>query len=82
LPTLEAQVTETMRLLGESLKTGGLSFANVVATNVYLNNIDDFARMNKIYAQSFADAPPSRTTIAPLRPGDSTLVRISVVAVK
>jgi 2-iminobutanoate/2-iminopropanoate deaminase len=82
LPTLEAQVTETMRRLRESLETAGLSFANVVATNVYLNNIDDFARMNKIYAQSFADAPPSRTTIAPLAPGDSALVRISVVAVK
>jgi 2-iminobutanoate/2-iminopropanoate deaminase len=81
-PTLEAQVTETMRRLRESLQSGGLTFANVVATNVYLNNIDDFARMNKIYAHSFADAPPSRTTIAPLAPGDSALVRISVVAVK
>lgn len=81
-PTLEAQVTETMRRLRQSLERGGLTFANVVATNVYLNNIDDFARMNKIYAQSFADAPPSRTTIAPLAPGDSTLVQISVVAVK
>jgi 2-iminobutanoate/2-iminopropanoate deaminase len=82
LPTLEAQVTETMRRLRGSLEAAGLSFANVVATNVYLNNIDDFAKMNKIYAQSFTDAPPSRTTIAPLAPGNPRLVQISVVAVK
>jgi enamine deaminase RidA (YjgF/YER057c/UK114 family) len=40
----------------------------VVATNVHLDNIDDFARMNRIYGQSFPAVPPARTTLAQVAP--------------
>ena len=53
--TVEAQVRQTMRNLLDGLEEAGLSLANVVATNVYLDDMNDFARMNRIYAQYFPD---------------------------
>ena len=89
--TVEAQVRQTMRNLLDGLEEAGLTFANVVATNVYLDNIDDFPRMNRIYAQYFPDMFPTRTTVATIPPIDRKpvnddvfpgLEQISLVAVK
>jgi reactive intermediate/imine deaminase len=89
--TIEAQVRQTMRNLLDGLEEAGLQLSNVVATNVYLDDINDFARMNRIYAQYFSDMPPARTTVAQLAPTDRTprnedtypgLEQISLIAVK
>jgi len=89
--TVEAQVRQTMRNLLDGLEEAGLMLSNVVATNVYLDDINDFARMNRIYAQYFSDTPPARTTVAQLAPTDRTpgsadtfpgLEQISLIAVK
>jgi enamine deaminase RidA (YjgF/YER057c/UK114 family) len=89
--SLEAQVRQSMRNLLDGLEEAGLSFSNVVASNVYLDDIDDFARMNRIYAQYFPEGFPTRTTVAPLPPIDRTptnedtypgLEQISFVAVR
>jgi len=79
---IEAQVRGTMRHLRDELRAAGMTFDNVVATNVYLDNIDDFARMNKTYAESFGATPPTRTTIQLSPATGKTLVRIALVAVK
>jgi 2-iminobutanoate/2-iminopropanoate deaminase len=89
--TVEAQVRQTMRNLLDGLEEAGLNFSNVVATNVYLDDMNDFPRMNRIYAQYFSEAPPARTTVAQLPPTDRTprkddtypgLEQISLIAVK
>ena len=89
--TVEAQVRQTMRNLLDGLEEAGLSFSNVVATNVYLDDINDFPRMNRIYAQYFPEPFPTRTTVAPLAPIDRKpanedtfpgLEQISLIAVK
>ena len=89
--TIEAQVRQTMRNLLDGLEEAGLSLADVVATNVYLDDMNDFARMNRVYAQYFPVSPPSRTTVAQVAPVDRTprdadtfpgLEQISLVAVK
>ena len=89
--TVETQLRQTMRNLLDGLEEAGMNFSNVVASNVYLDNLDDFARMNGVYAEYFGAAPPARTTVQQLAPGvrqpDSkghwpTLEQISIVAVK
>jgi reactive intermediate/imine deaminase len=89
--TVEAQVRQTMRNLLDGLEEAGLSLSNVVATNVYLDNIDDFPKMNRVYAQYFPDMYPTRTTVSPLAPIDRKrsnedtypgLEQISLVAVR
>jgi reactive intermediate/imine deaminase len=89
--TVEGQVRQTMRNLLDGLEEAGLTFSSVVATNVYLDDINDFPRMNRVYAQYFPEVFPTRTTVAPLAPIDRKpanedtypgLEQISLVAVK
>ncbi len=89
--TVETQTRQTMRNLLDGLEEAGLTFADVVATNVYLDDMEDFAKMNKTYAQYFTGAPPTRTTLqqfpsAERKANDQdrwpTLEQISLIAVK
>lgn len=61
--TVETQMRQTMRNLLDGLEEAGMNFSNVVAANVYLNNINDFAAMNGVYQEYFNGVPPARTTI-------------------
>ncbi len=88
--SVEAQVRQTMRNLLDGLEEAGMTFANVVASNVYLDNLEEFAQMNKVYAEYFSSTPPTRTTVQQLLPGRReadargrfpTLEQISIVAV-
>jgi 2-iminobutanoate/2-iminopropanoate deaminase len=73
-------VTGSMRRLEGRLKASGFSAGDVVASNVYLDDLEHFKTMNGIYGSVFGADPPTRTTIQPLRPGGSPLFRVSVVA--
>jgi enamine deaminase RidA (YjgF/YER057c/UK114 family) len=90
--TVDHQLRQTMRNLLDNLEEADMDFSQVVATNVYLDNISDFDAMNKVYAKYFAKAvPPTRTTVQQLEPGDrkpdeegrySTLEQISLIAIR
>jgi len=92
LPTVDGQVRMTMRNLLDGLEEAGLKFANVVAASVYLDDMNDLAKMNRVYAQYFPDPKPTRTTVAqaPPRPDHGpvkddvypTLEQVSVIAVR
>jgi len=88
--SVEDQVRQTMRNLLDGLEEAGLDFSNVVASNVYVDNLEEFGKMNSVYAKYFSAAPPARTTIAPLAPverkrdasGHAPMVeQISIIAV-
>ncbi|MBL8206480.1 MAG: hypothetical protein JNM09_19760 [Blastocatellia bacterium] len=81
------QVKATMQKLYAGLESHGAKLSMVTASNVYLDDIKEFAPMNQTYATFFTNAPPTRTTVQPFTLSDRTqgnppLVRISVVAVK
>ncbi len=89
--TVETQLRQTMRNLLDGLEEAGMNFSNVVAAYVYLDNLDDFSRMNAVYAQYFGPEPPARTTVQQIAPGERvedgkgrwpTLEQISIIAVK
>jgi reactive intermediate/imine deaminase len=89
--TVETQVRQTMRNLLDGLEEAGLTFADVVATNVYLDDMNDFSKMNGVYGQYFSSTPPTRTTVQQYpsveRKADNrdrwpTLEQISLIAVK
>ncbi|MEO7131341.1 MAG: Rid family detoxifying hydrolase [Dermatophilaceae bacterium] len=58
-----AQTTRVFANLLAVLTTAGLTFAHVVKVNVYLTDLSDFA-MNEVYAQTFSEPYPARTTVA------------------
>jgi 2-iminobutanoate/2-iminopropanoate deaminase len=89
--TVETQLRQTMRNLLDGLEEAGMNFSNVVAGNVYLDNLDEFAQMNGVYAEYFKEAPPARTTVQQIATGKRqadakghwpTLEQISIIAVR
>ncbi|HET7295319.1 MAG TPA: Rid family detoxifying hydrolase [Vicinamibacteria bacterium] len=55
-----ARVLENIRLI---LEAAGSSLDNVVRCSVYLKDIADFAAMNEVYAATFREPYPARTTV-------------------
>lgn len=45
------------------LEAAGSSLDRVLKTTVYLDDINDFAAMNEVYATFFPAEPPARTTV-------------------
>ena len=89
--TVETQLRQTMRNLLDGLEEAGMNFSNVVAGNVYLDNLDDFSPMNGVYAEYFGSEPPARTTVQQIAPRERVegrkghwpeLEQISIIAVK
>jgi reactive intermediate/imine deaminase len=90
--TVEHQLRQTMRNQLDNFEEAGLTLNDVVAANVYLDSIDDFAKMNAVYGQYFPGAvKPARTTVQQIAPGKRdpdangaypTLEQVSFVAVR
>ncbi len=72
-PTFEEQVRQTLRNVGAVLKEAGLDFRNVVFSNVYIDNYDNYGIVNKVYSEFFeyGDEPARATVFVDWIPGDS-----------
>jgi enamine deaminase RidA (YjgF/YER057c/UK114 family) len=57
------QLRQTMRNLLDNLEEADMSFDQVVATNVYLDDLADLSAFDEVYGQYFGAVPPARTTI-------------------
>jgi reactive intermediate/imine deaminase len=88
---IDLQIRQTMRNLLDNLEEAGLTFNDVVSTNVYLDNLDEFATMNRLYAKYFGGLFPARTTVQQVAPverikrADDTypeIEQISLIAVR
>jgi reactive intermediate/imine deaminase len=89
--TIENQVRQSLRNLLDNLEEADMDFSDVVAANVYLDDLSDFQAMNKIYAKYLKTPFPARTTIAQLPPVERKLTddgqypaleQISIIAVR
>jgi 2-iminobutanoate/2-iminopropanoate deaminase len=61
--TIEEEVRLTLDNLGDVLKAGGCSFADVVRCTCHLARIEDFDRFNAVYSEYFKGVRPTRTTV-------------------
>jgi 2-iminobutanoate/2-iminopropanoate deaminase len=64
------------------LTAAGSSLANVVKADVYLADMNEFSKMNEVYATYFSEPYPARVTIAVKALPKDGRVEISVIAVK
>jgi 2-iminobutanoate/2-iminopropanoate deaminase len=59
----ESEVKTVLGNIGIVLKAGGMTYKDVVSVQVYLTDMDHFARMNAVYSTFFPDPRPARTTV-------------------
>lgn len=78
---IEAQTRQVLTNLKNVLEASDSGLNFVVKTTVFLKDMNDFAKMNAIYAGFFSENPPARSTIAVAGLPKGALVEIEVVAV-
>lgn len=78
---VEEQTRRALRNLEAVLAAAGVSFEDVVKTGVFLKDMDDFARMNAVYAEFFKAPFPSRAAVQVARLPKDALVEIEAIAV-
>jgi 2-iminobutanoate/2-iminopropanoate deaminase len=59
----DAEVKLVLDNIGIVLKAAGMTYKNVVSVQIYLTDMDLFARMNAVYGKVFPDQRPARTTV-------------------
>jgi 2-iminobutanoate/2-iminopropanoate deaminase len=59
-----------------------MTMDDVVSTSVFLKDLNDFGRMNAVYASYFKDKPPARATVQVARLPRDVAIEISAVAAK
>ncbi len=77
---VEAQTHQVLTNLRNVIEAAGSSFKHVVKTTVFLRDMNDFAKMNAIYAEYFGENPPARSTIAVAGLPKNGLVEIEAIA--
>jgi len=78
---IEAQTRHALTNLSAILEAAGGSMANVVKTTVFLQNLNDFAAMNAVYATFFGEKPPARSTVQVAALPKASLVEIEAIAI-
>ena len=77
---IEEQTRQVFTNIGAILEAAGLSFDAVVSATVYVMDMNDFAKVNEIYATYFSSPAPARATVQVARLPRDSRVEIQVIA--
>mmetsp|Transcript_33823 Transcript_33823/g.81382 ORF Transcript_33823/g.81382 Transcript_33823/m.81382 type:complete len:197 (-) Transcript_33823:115-705(-) len=79
---VQAEAKQVLKNLGEVLKAAGAGPQNVVRCTVFLQDLNDFAAVNEIYADFFKDSPvaPSRSCVQVAKLPKGVSVEIDAIA--
>jgi 2-iminobutanoate/2-iminopropanoate deaminase len=77
---IKAQTRQVLKNLDAILKAGGASLKSVFKTTVFLKDMNEFAAMNEVYAEFFAESKPARSTVEVARLPRDVKVEIEAVA--
>ena len=79
---IEAQTHQVFKNLTAVLEAAGSDLDNAVKTSVFLDDINDFGKVNEIYAEYFKGETPARSCVEVAKLPKGALVEIEVIAVK
>jgi len=77
---VEEQARQALTNLQNVVEAAGTTLGQVVKTTVFLKNMNDFPKMNAIYAEFFGENPPARSTVAVAGLPKGGLVEIEAIA--
>jgi len=79
--TIEEQTRLVLKNLGAVLEAAGSSYEKVVKASVFLQDMNDFTRMNQVYAEFFKAPFPARAAVQVARLPRDVKVEIEAIAV-
>lgn len=77
---IKTQTEMVMKNVEAVLAAANMNCSNIVKTTIFLTNMADFSIVNEVYAKSFSEAPPARSTVAVAGLPKGVNVEIEVLA--
>ena len=77
---IKVQTRQVLSNLRTLLEDAGSGLEKVVKVSLYLENIEDFGIVNVLFAESFGDHKPARTTIAVKGLPKNSMIMVDVIA--
>lgn len=77
---VEAQTARVMANLSAVLDARGVDFSHVIRTTIYMDDMDHYEQVNKIYGRFFDQNPPARAAVEVARLPKDVLVEIDMIA--
>ena len=78
---IEAQTHQALTNLAAILASAGASTDDLVKVTIFYSDVDDFGRINEIYATYMPDPPPARSAPANVKLPRGLLISIDAIAV-
>ncbi len=78
---IEAQTEQVLKNLAAVLQAAGGSLSKIVKTTVFMQNLEDFKKMNAVYERAFGSHTPARSTVQVARLPLDVLIEIECIAV-
>jgi reactive intermediate/imine deaminase len=80
---IEVQTEAVLNNLKKVLRAAGLGLEDLVDVTVFLKDMKDFERYNRVYAQFFSfDNPPARTTVQVASLPGKNFIEIKAIAIR
>ena len=77
---IETQTRRVLDNLKSVVEASGSSLENVVKTTIYLTDMNDFSKVNEIYATYFSSGKPARSTVCVAALPKNARVEIDAIA--
>lgn len=79
---IEAQADQAIGNLAALIEAAGAKIENTIKTTVFIKNMDDFAKVNEIYAKYFTTDFPARSCVEAARLPKDVLIEIEAIVEK
>lgn len=78
--TIEAQTRQSLENVAAVLEEAGSGMDKIVKTTVFLSDMDNFAKVNEVYASFFDDSAPARSAVQVARLPKDADIEIEAIA--
>ncbi len=77
---IENQARQALTNVKSLLESQGLSMSDIIKTTVFIKNMDDFGKVNEVYASFFEGDYPARSCVEVARLPKDVLIEVEAIA--
>lgn len=77
---IETQTRQALKNLNEMLLAASASLTTVLKTTIFINNMNDFTKINEVYSEFFNTDPPARSCVEVSKLPKDGLIEIEAIA--
>lgn len=77
---IETQTRQALKNLNDVLLASGASLITVLKTTIFINNMNDFTKINDVYSEFFNTDPPARSCVEVSKLPKDALIEIEAIA--